>query len=71
MALHDTRCPLPSPILAQAIAEVDHEVQEATSIGRKRTECGSYKRYRASVGGEIGKYASHHGVAAVAQYSSK
>ena len=69
--LPDTRGSLSPTILAEAIAEADHEVQEATSICRKRTERGSYKRYSASVGVEIGKYASHHGVAAVAQYSSK
>ena len=30
-----------------------------------------YKRYSASVRAEIGRYASHHGVAAAARYFSK
>ena len=51
--------PDPSTILAQAIiAEANREGQEAISICRKRTERGSYKRYRTSVHAEIGKYAS-------------
>ena len=69
--LPDPRDPLSSTIRAQAIAEANREVQEATSIGSKRTERGSYKRYSASVRAEIGKYASNHGVAAAARYFSK
>ena len=50
--LPDPRGPLSSTISAQAIAEVNREVQEATSIGSKRTERGPYKRYSASVRAE-------------------
>ena len=70
-SLPDPRGPLSSTIPAQAIAEVNREVQEATSISSKKTERGPYKQYSASVRAEIGKYASHHGVAAAAQYFSK
>ena len=70
-SLPDPRGPLSSTIPAQAIAEANHEVQEATSIGSKKTERGPYKQYSTSVRAEIGKYASHHGVAAAARYFSK
>ena len=70
-SLPDPRGPLSSTIPAQAIAEANREVQEATSIGSKRTERGPYKQYSASVRAKIGKHASHHGVAAAARYFSK
>ena len=70
-SLPDPRGPLSSTIPAQAIAEANREVQEATSIGSKRTERGPYKQYSASVRAKIGKHASHHGVAAAARYFSR
>ena len=57
-----------------AIPAVKGQAQEATSIGNKRTECGPYKQYSASVGAEIGKYSSYSipsGVAATAPYFPK
>lgn len=50
---------------------MNREVQEATSIGSKRTGRGPYKRYSTNVRAEIGKYASNRGVAAAARYFSK
>ena len=49
---------------SQAMAEANREVQEATSKKKR----GPYKRYSSSVRAEIGRYASHHGVAAAARY---
>ena len=49
------------------MAEAHRDVQEATSKKNR----GAYKRYSASVRAEIGRYAIHHGVAAVARYISK
>ena len=56
---------------SKGITEAKREVQEATSIGSKRIERGPYKRYSASVHAEVGKYASHHSVAAAARYFLK
>ncbi len=47
-------------LLSVPSAEVNREVQEATRKTKKR---GPYKRYSATVRAEIGKHASHHGVA--------
>ena len=58
------RGPLSLTIPAATIAVANRE--EVTSVGSKRTEHGPYKRYSASVGAEIGKYASYHGVTASA-----
>ena len=64
--LPDTRGALSLPVPSQAIAEANRAIQ--ATIKAKR---GAYKRYSANAHAEIGRYASHHGVAAAARYFSK
>ena len=68
--LPDPRGTLSSSIPAAAIAQANKEVQQATNSEKQKS--GPYRKYNACVRAEIGKYASHHGVAAVSrQFSQK
>ena len=63
---------LSSTIPAQVIAKANRKLQEATSIRNKRTECGPYMQYSASVYARIGECAqSPHGGIAAALYFFK
>ena len=64
--LPDPRGTLSSSIPAAAIAQANKEVQRATSSEKQKR--GPYKKYSARLRAEIGKYASHHGVAAASRH---
>ena len=68
--LPDPRGSLSSSMPSQAIAQANQEVQEATpkEKGERR---GYYKKYNPTVRADIGRYASHYGVAEAAHFFFK
>ena len=67
--LLDPRGTLSLSIPAAAIAQTNKEVQRATSSEKQKR--GPFKKYSACLRAEIGKYASHHGVAAASRHFSR
>ena len=68
--LPDPRGALSLSMPSSAIAQANTEVQKAIDSEKPRKR-GPYKRYSSTLRAEIGKYASHHGVAAAARYFSR
>ena len=68
--LPDPRGALSLSMPSSAIAQANTEVQKAIDSEKPRKR-GPYKRYSSTIRAEIGKYASHHGVAAAARYFSR